>query len=70
MQSKWKNLFVPVCVLTGEKDRIADTANFSFAKKNLINCAANCILLKNTGHLVTYEQSGLVRDLLISKGVN
>ena len=66
MLPKWKKLHVSTTVITGENDRIADTANFSFAKKYLINCPTNFIKLKNTGHLVTYEQPDLIKQLLIN----
>ncbi len=63
---KWKKLYVNTTVITGEKDWIADTANFSFAKRYLINCPTNFIKLKNTGHLVTYEKPDFIRQLLIN----
>ncbi len=65
MLPKWKNLFVETTVITGAMDRLADTANFSFAKKKLINCSANFYLLQNTGHLVTYEKPEFVKGLLL-----
>ena len=65
MESRWRNLFVPSTVIIGEKDRIADTANFSFAKKNLLMCPINFYKLKNTGHLVTYEQPDFIKQLLL-----
>ena len=34
MIPEWKELNTPTYVLTGEEDEIADTANYSFAKKN------------------------------------
>ncbi|MGZ4097506.1 MAG: alpha/beta fold hydrolase, partial [Bacteroidia bacterium] len=65
MRSKWKNLYVPTVVISGETDRIADTANFSFAKRNLVNCDTTMMMLKNTGHLVTYERPQIIKDLLL-----
>lgn len=65
MQNKWKNLYVPSYVLTGENDNIADTANFSFAKKFLTNNNVYFNKLKNTGHLITYERAGYVKELLM-----
>lgn len=65
MKSKWKNLFVSTCVLTGENDYIADTANLSFARRYLMNCEPDCRMLKNTGHLVTYERAALVKEIIL-----
>lgn len=65
MRSEWKNLYVPTVVVSGETDRIADTANFSFAKRNLVNCDTTMLMLKNTGHLVTYERPQVIKDLLL-----
>lgn len=65
MLGEWRKLFVPTTVLCGENDHIADTANYSFAKSHLLNCAAQCLMLKNTGHLITYEKAELVRNLLL-----
>jgi pimeloyl-ACP methyl ester carboxylesterase len=62
---KWKRLFVKTYVIVGEKDNIADTTNFSFAKHKLINCSATFLKLKNTGHLVTREQPELIKKLLL-----
>lgn len=65
LEPQWKNLFVPTWVLSGEKDWVADTANFTFARKKLINCEANCQMLQNTGHLVTFEKADLVKQILL-----
>jgi len=65
MQNKWKSLYVPSYVLTGENDNIADTANFSFAKKFLTNNNVYFNKLKDTGHLITYERAGYVKELLM-----
>ena len=65
MLPKWKNLSVPTTVITGEKDRIADPANFAFAQKCLTNCDTTMIKLKNAGHLITYEKPELMRNLLL-----
>jgi pimeloyl-ACP methyl ester carboxylesterase len=62
---KWKKLYVNTTVITGESDWIADTANFTFAKKYLINCPANFIKLKNTGHLVTYEKADFIKNYIL-----
>ncbi|MDX2172402.1 MAG: alpha/beta hydrolase [Bacteroidota bacterium] len=67
MIPKWKKLYVSTTVITGESDWIADTANFTFAKKYLINCPTNFIKLKNTGHLVTYQQPELVKQVLLKE---
>lgn len=62
---KWKKLYVPTTVITGANDKLADTANFSFSKKHLINCNANFFMLPNTGHLVTYEQPEFMKKIII-----
>lgn len=66
MLPKWKNLYVPTVVVSGAADRIADTANFSFAKRHLINCDTTMMMIPNTGHLVTAEQPVLIRNLILN----
>lgn len=65
MRSKWEKLYVPTTVVSGAADRIADTANFYFAKKHLVNCDTTLMMLPNTGHLVTAEQPALIKDLIL-----
>jgi pimeloyl-ACP methyl ester carboxylesterase len=65
MLPKWKDLSVPTVVVSGEADQIADTANFSFAKKHITNCPSKMMMLKNTGHLVTYEHPEVFKELLL-----
>lgn len=67
MLPKWKRLYTPTDVLVGENDQIADTANYSFAKKNISNSNATFILVKHSGHLVTREHPKLIEDLLLDK---
>ena len=67
MIPKWKKLFTPTYVLVGENDEVADTANYSFAKKYILNCPAVFMKLKNTGHLVSYQQPDLIKQLLLDK---
>lgn len=67
MLPKWKRLFTKSYVLTGEDDRLADTANFSFAKRKMVNCDCTFIKLKNTGHQVTREHPELIKELLLEK---
>jgi pimeloyl-ACP methyl ester carboxylesterase len=64
---KWKRLYVPTYVMVGENDHIADTANFSFAKKYIINANALFLKVKNSGHLVTRDQPQLIEQLLLEK---
>lgn len=61
----WENLCTPTYVLVGEDDNVADTANYSFAKKHITNCTAVFMKLKHTGHRITQEQPALVKELLI-----
>ncbi len=67
MLPDWKKLYTPTFVITGANDQIADTCNFSFAKANIKHCPSVFLKLQNTGHLVTYEQPELVRNLLLQK---
>jgi pimeloyl-ACP methyl ester carboxylesterase len=66
MLPKWKNLYVPTVVVSGAADRIADTANFSFAKRHLVNCDTTMMMLPNTGHLVTAERPAVIKDLILN----
>ncbi|MCE3229815.1 MAG: alpha/beta fold hydrolase [Bacteroidetes bacterium] len=65
MLPKWKDLSVPTVVVSGEADQIADTANFSFAKRHITNCPTTMMMVKNTGHLVTYEHPEIFTALLL-----
>lgn len=65
MLGKWKRLYIPARVMTGAEDRIADTANFSFARRALSNCPCTFTLLPNTGHQVTRQHPELVKEFLL-----
>lgn len=66
MESSWRKLYVPTTVLTGENDWVADTANYTFAQKHIINAPARFYKLKQTGHLITYEQPELIKSILLN----
>jgi pimeloyl-ACP methyl ester carboxylesterase len=70
MKPKWKNLCTPTYVLVGEDDAVADTANFTFAKRNITNCPAVFMKLKHTGHQITRQQPQLIKDLLLEQPYN
>jgi pimeloyl-ACP methyl ester carboxylesterase len=65
MLPEWEKLCIPTYVLVGEDDNVADTANYSFAKKHITNCTAVFMKLKNTGHRITQEQPKLIKELLL-----
>jgi len=65
MLPEWEKLCVPTTVVSGDNDQIADTANFSFAKKHLTHCDTTMIILKDVGHLVTKERPELIKELLL-----
>lgn len=65
MLPKWENLCTPTYVLVGEDDNVADTANFSFAKKHITNCTAVFMKLQHTGHQITQHHPELIRELLL-----
>ncbi len=67
MLNKWKKLYVPSYVISGANDNIADTANFSFAKRVLVNCPATFTLLPNTGHLVTGQHPEVIKKYLLER---
>ena len=69
MMPKWKELSIPTTVITGERDKIADTANFTFAQKHLTNCHTTLIKLKNVGHQITYKRPDLIRELLLNESL-
>ncbi len=69
MIPKWKFLSTPTTVITGERDKIADTANFAFAKEHLTNCDTTLIKLKNVGHQITYKRPDLIRGLLLNESM-
>jgi pimeloyl-ACP methyl ester carboxylesterase len=65
MVPKWEKLCTPTYVLVGEDDAVADTANYTFAKKHITNCPAVFMKLKNTGHQITRQQPQLIKKLLL-----
>lgn len=67
MLNKWKKLYVPSYVITGANDQIADTANFSFAKRVLVNCPTTFTLLANTGHQVTRQHPEVIKKYLLER---
>lgn len=64
---EWKKLNTPTYVITGEEDQVADTANYSFAKKYITACPAVFVKLKHTGHQITHQQPGIIKELLLDK---
>jgi pimeloyl-ACP methyl ester carboxylesterase len=67
MLSEWDKLSTPTYVLVGEDDDVADTANYSFAKRHLTECPAVFMKLRNTGHQITRQQPDLVKNVLLSQ---
>jgi pimeloyl-ACP methyl ester carboxylesterase len=67
MIPKWEKLYTPTYVLVGEDDNIADTANYTFAKKHLVNCPAVFMKLKHTGHQITKQQPELIKQMLMDE---
>jgi pimeloyl-ACP methyl ester carboxylesterase len=65
MLPKWDHLYTPTSVLVGENDDVADTANYSFARKHIINCTATFLKLRNTGHQITRQQPEFVKCMLL-----
>jgi pimeloyl-ACP methyl ester carboxylesterase len=70
MLPEWQQLCTPTYVLVGEEDNIADTANFTFARRNLTQCPAVFMKLKGTGHQITHQKPELIKDLLLEKPYN
>jgi len=66
---EWSQLKTPTYVLVGEEDAVADTANYSFARKNITNCSAMFMKLAHTGHQITHQQPDLIKTLLLSKDI-
>ena len=67
MLPKWKELRVPTTVITGARDKVADTANFTFAKRHLTQCDTTMIKLNDVGHAVTRKKPELIKDLLLKE---
>ena len=62
---EWKNLTIPVTVVQGGADEIIEPSNFDFAKKVLQGKLAEFIFLPDAGHLIRWQQPGLVRSILL-----
>lgn len=70
MLPDWDNLCTPTYVLVGERDNIADTANFTFARKKIRQCPAVFMKLKETGHQITHERPELIKNILLETPYN
>lgn len=64
---EWKKLNTPTYVLMGEDDELADTANYSFAKRYVTDCPAVFIKLKHTGHQICHQQPGIIKQMILDK---
>ena len=67
MLPQWGKLYSTTYVITGASDDLADTANFSFAKRHLVNCRGTFIKLKNTGHQVTRQHPEVIKEILLKR---
>lgn|GEM_PF-155353 len=67
MLPEWKNLNTPTYVLVGEEDQVADTANYSFAKKHITSCPSVFLKLKHIGHQISYQQPALITQLILDE---
>ncbi len=52
-------------VITGTADWIADTTNFDYCKRELIQAKTRYIKLRNVGHLVNYERPLFIQQLIL-----
>jgi len=66
MLPEWKRLNIPVTVIQGGADRIVAPGNLEFARQQLRGKKAGLIYLPQTGHLIRYSNTALVRDILIN----
>jgi pimeloyl-ACP methyl ester carboxylesterase len=61
----WNRLSIPVTVVQGGADTIVDPENLAFAKKQLQGKEAEFIFLPNAGHLIRFQNAGLVKTILL-----
>ncbi len=61
MKPHWQNLNVPVTILQGGKDWIADPTNLDFARKYITCKKARFFFLPSAGHYITETHVGIVK---------
>jgi pimeloyl-ACP methyl ester carboxylesterase len=67
LEPLWDSIKVPVTVVQGDQDAIADTANLTWLKRKLPNTSQNrFIRLKGAGHMITEDRPEFMRELLTS----
>src|SRR5204862_5307334 len=62
----WKNIHVPVMYLQGENDKLIDTSNASFARKQLVNVPYfETYFFPNRGHYLGRGQWPVIRNYIM-----
>ena len=66
----WKNITSKTYVIMGKRDWIADTRNFDFAQKMLVNAdGAEFYMIEDAGHAILNQKPDLVKNLLLHRKV-
>jgi pimeloyl-ACP methyl ester carboxylesterase len=66
LEPLWDSIKVPVTVVQGDQDAIADTANLTWLKRKLPSAQNRFIRLKGAGHMITEDRPEFMRELLTS----
>jgi pimeloyl-ACP methyl ester carboxylesterase len=65
LQVLWPDLEIPVTVVQGGSDDIISPTNIDYARKHLLGKRADFIYLPEAGHMIRFQQSELVREILL-----
>ncbi|MCU0353053.1 MAG: alpha/beta hydrolase [Cytophagales bacterium] len=65
LKPRWEKLDVPVTVLQGGKDWIADPLNLEFAKRHIKSKRAKFLFLPDAGHYITETHTKLVKEIIL-----
>ncbi len=65
----WSSLNVPITVIQGGNDWIADPTNIDFAKKHIKTKKAQFIFLNNAGHMITFTHMNMIKEMLLNKAL-
>ncbi|HVG40664.1 MAG TPA: alpha/beta hydrolase [Chitinophagaceae bacterium] len=62
----WKEIKIPVMYLQGERDELIDTANASFARREMVNAPFLSIeFVKNEPHFIAYSARPLIKQKIV-----
>ncbi len=65
IQGIWKDVYTNTTIVSGAKDWVADTCNYSYTDSILVNAEKQKYFLANDGHFITYSNFPFVRRIVL-----